>query len=112
MKLRLRPLNERSTAAEIKAVLSSMLDGGISLEYVLRVSCGMGLVNVVRVLLGMDINVHGLQEDALYRASGCGHVEVVRLLLQSGAKVNTTALEIARVNGYVDVVQLLESSVI
>ncbi|KAJ6487633.1 ankyrin repeat-containing domain protein [Mycena sanguinolenta] len=57
--------------------------------------------------------IYGEDESALQAASGCGHTEIVRLLLGNGAEVNAiggkrgTALQVACAEDHTDVVKLL-----
>ena len=39
---------------------------------------------------GVDVNLRGDDDSALYRAAKQGHVEVLKILLQHGANLNAT----------------------
>ena len=49
------------------------------------------------VTLGVDVNAKDDESwTALMNASCCGHKDVVELLIEKGAKVNATAIEVAK----------------
>ena len=59
---------------------------GVDDSYPLRIACEFGHTGVVRAMLqararGGALDVHACNEDALQRASMCGHVEIARMLL-------------------------------
>ncbi|KAF4998341.1 hypothetical protein FGRMN_3221 [Fusarium graminum] len=89
-----------------------------SLESSLYYACLYGLTAIVKELLarGADVKVEGGKHgNALNSALFGGHIEVVKLLLDSGADVNSdrdgsslsTSLQIASFYGQLEVVQLL-----
>ena len=92
----------------------------------LYVSSFSGYDNIVKLLLGFrDIDVNQTVVDgqsSLFAAAASGHINVINLLLASGANINTrvkdlssldlkysglTALGIAKKNNYTNIVQLL-----
>ena len=61
----------------------------------------------------MSTEGYDLGERRLYNASYCGHLEVVRLLLDHGADANIqgilgTPFQVATMNGHHDVARLLQ----
>ena len=73
------------------------------------------------IKMGADINQSGKQHGAtpLYVASGAGHLEIVKLLIESGGSVNqadnsgamlATPLYIASECGHLEIVRLLIES--
>ncbi|KAJ7723735.1 ankyrin repeat protein, partial [Mycena maculata] len=82
-----------------------------------------GYLEGVRWLLqkGVDVNIQDAGGSTLYAASIHGHTEIVRLLLESGAEVDSkgteagedgemqTALQAACTEGHTDIVRLLAS---
>ena len=81
-------------------------------------AAGSGNHSAVAELIeqGIDLNLHeeeGLGRTALMKACRHGHVDIVRLLLANGARVDEqdasgdTALSYAACNAYMDIVKLL-----
>ena len=69
-----------------------------------------GHVDMVKVLLAADADVHARDDYALREASYYGHIDVVRMLLAAGANVHAYddyALLWASYNGHIDVVLAL-----
>ena len=62
------------------------------------------------------VDVRGRVETALMRAAYSGHLEVVKLLLEAGADLNSkgsdekTALTMAKERGHVEVVDFLDKA--
>ena len=73
--------------------------------------CGLGNVDMVKLLLDNRADVHADDNWALRWASSNGRYEVVKLLLDNGADIhadNNWALIYASDNGHYKVVELLK----
>ncbi|KAJ7855163.1 ankyrin repeat-containing domain protein [Mycena olivaceomarginata] len=75
----------------------------------LSVCSELGYTEAVCFLLqnGADPNMDDNGYTALRLVSTCGRLDVVHILLQSGANVNVAALESARIHNHWDIVQVL-----
>ncbi|KAJ7178133.1 ankyrin repeat-containing domain protein [Mycena filopes] len=86
----------------------------LDLEEALQRVCYEGNIGMVYLLLehsAVDVNAQSVSfGTALHAASSEGHIEVVHLLLNSGAAVNTTILKDACEHGHIEVARLLLNS--
>jgi hypothetical protein len=55
-------------------------------EYVFRLCCGKGKLNVAKWLYELGANIHAFSEDALKWACQNGHLDVIKWLYKKGAK--------------------------
>lgn len=73
--------------------------------------CSMGELD--KVLENLDENIMYDFDEAISLAAGNGHIEVVRILHQNGAKIdaeNNKPLRLAIKNGHIDVVEYLREN--
>ena len=84
------------------------------IQHLLLLAIVVGEVEVVRLLVAVAPDLHqNLYQTPLHHAAGAGHVEVVRLLLESGMELGEeageqwTSLHIAAEAGHLEVVRLL-----
>lgn len=113
---------DASTRADVVR-LDSLLQGRINFEYTdidgvspLMMAAANGKTNIVEYLISKGAYV-GRQSlngkwTALEAAAGCGHIDIVKLLLKRGAKTDyrdyyTTPLIVAAKNKHADIVELL-----
>lgn len=81
----------------------------------LNAAAERGLIEVARVLIAHGVCLNDAMHPALVTAAEGGHLEIVRLLLDSGAEVDREskaregerALMVAAFEGYIEVVRLL-----
>lgn len=106
--------DEERIAAELGDEPSECIRGILAveeaedLEDLLISSAGSGDISMVALLLGVGVNVHKYQDEALRAAAGGGHTEVASLLLGAGSRAwINDALKAAASHGDASMVALL-----
>lgn len=91
-----------------------IIEAGANLEHhvydltALKMACGLGYFNVVKMLLEYGANVSGRNlNNPISRAITAGSVDIIRLLVQHGATLEPDALCVAAVNGIPEVMEEL-----
>ncbi|KAG0207517.1 hypothetical protein BGX33_006803 [Mortierella sp. NVP41] len=113
-------LLDQQGTAQFQSVVPStrrarrVLAGGLSIQKdadkALRYAVRGNDVEMVRLLMDYEADVHAFNEEAVLVAAQKGHMEILRLLIQAGADIETKAgapLRQASEGGHADAVRIL-----
>ena len=76
----------------------------------IQLACQNGHIEIVKLLIQNNVNIHVYCDLPIAIASSNGHIEIVKLLIQNNANINARndrALELACQSGHIEIVKLL-----
>ena len=91
----------------VQEIGNALIEGKLDLNYALAIACRYGSVDVLQFLLKYNSNLPKNYDWAMACAAQGGHVEIVVLMLELGAKEYLWTLDNASTYGHVDIVALI-----